>query len=211
MGAHSRDTPAKRSETSSPPPEVVNGSQKAGQLPYYRCPACGLLSHSVARYSTAGVCANCAAVLPDGAKLHLVAELMPAVRRTIRAGLDAPAQARHAVSSLPLREPVRDRLALLVSELVTNSLRHAGIAAGDPIELQVTNENGNLLASVRDGGSGFSPSARSGPAANGGFGLAIVAAIAREWGVERRSDGFTVWCAVDAVAAESATPMRRPA
>jgi anti-sigma regulatory factor (Ser/Thr protein kinase) len=165
----------------------------------------------VAAYSTAGVCANCSAVLPDEAKLHVVSESMPAVSRIIRAGLDAPAQARHAVSSLPLRDPVRDRLALLVSELVTNSLRHAGIAAGDPIELQVTSENGNLWASVRDGGSGFSPSAHSGPAANRGFGLAIVAAIAREWGVERGSEGFTVWCRVDAEAAESATPMRRPA
>jgi anti-sigma regulatory factor (Ser/Thr protein kinase) len=169
----------------------------------------------VAAYSTAGVCANCSEVLPDEAKLHVVSESMPAVSRTIRAGLDAPAQARHAVSSLPLRASVRDRLALLVSELVTNSLRHAGIAAGDPIELEVTSENGRLWASVSDGGSGFSLSEHVGPAANGGFGLAIVEAIARDWGVERGSDGFMVWCAVDAVdavdavAAESATPLRR--
>ena len=35
-------------------------------MPYYRCPACGSLSHSVAVYSTAGVCATCAAELPGG-------------------------------------------------------------------------------------------------------------------------------------------------
>ena len=181
-------------------------------MPYYRCPACGLLSHSVAAYSTAGVCANCSAPLPEDAKLQVVSESVPTVSRSIRAGLDAPAQARHAVSSLPLREPVRDRLALVVSELVTNSLRHAGLAAGDPIELEMTAANGDVCVSVRDGGPGFERSLRSRRrAAPGGFGLAIVAKLAREWGVDRGPSGFEVWCAVDTAWAEPAATMRRPA
>jgi anti-sigma regulatory factor (Ser/Thr protein kinase) len=181
-------------------------------VPYYRCPACGLLSHSVAAYSTAGICANCSAPLPDDAKLQVVSESVPSVSRSIRAGLDAPAEARHAVSSLPLRESVRDRLALVVSELVTNSLRHAGLAAGDPIELELTAANGDMWVSVRDGGPGFEPSLRSrSRAANGGFGLSIIATLAREWGVDRGPAGFEVWCAVDTASAEPADTMRQPA
>ena len=181
-------------------------------MPYYRCPACGLMSHSVAAYSTAGVCANCSADLPDHARLHVVSESFPAVSRSIRAGLAAPAQARRAVSSLPLREPVRETLALLASELVTNSLRHAGLSAGDPIELHVSGENGHVRLSVHDDGPGFSPSSQAaGAGANGGFGLAIVASVARSWGVDDDADGCTVWCAVDAAAAEPAMPMRQRA
>jgi anti-sigma regulatory factor (Ser/Thr protein kinase) len=180
-------------------------------VPYYRCPACGLMSHSVAVYSTAGVCANCSAELPEDAKLHVVTDSPARLQRSFRAGLEAPAQARRAVSGLPLSEPVRDQLALLVSELVTNSLRHAGLAAGDPIELEVSSENGHVWVSVRDDGPGFSPPAQvADPGPNGGFGLAILTSVAREWGVDSGAEGCTVWCAVDAAAA-AAMPMRQRA
>jgi hypothetical protein len=39
-------------------------------MPYYRCPECGLTTYSVARYSTVGMCASCAAPLPYEARLH---------------------------------------------------------------------------------------------------------------------------------------------
>ena len=38
-------------------------------MPYCRCPECGVLTHSVAGYSTLGVCASCAAPLPFEAPL----------------------------------------------------------------------------------------------------------------------------------------------
>ena len=120
------------------------------------------------------------------------------VRRSIVAGLAAPAEARDAVSALPVDVSTRKRLALVVSELVTNSLRHAGLAAGDPIELQVRRDNGYIRVAVHDDGPGFSPSVPAAePGANGGFGLAIIARLAREWGVEYGPDGCTVWCAVE--------------
>lgn len=169
-------------------------------MPYYRCPACGSLSHSVAAYSTAGVCAVCSADLPDHAKLEVVAGSKFEVNRSMRASLAAPAQARRAVVGLPLDDHARQRLALLVSELVTNSLRHAGLSAGDPIELEMTTENGQVLVAVRDGGPGFRPpplpKVNGANRGNGGFGLAIVASLAEEWGVDSTGDGCTVWCAV---------------
>ena len=166
-------------------------------MPYYRCPACGLLSHSVAAYSTPGVCANCSAPLPDDAKLDVVSDEGPVVSRRLAAGLAAPAEARQVVSELPLGAPARERLALVVSELVTNSLRHAGLAAGDPIGLEISRNNGHVRVAVHDGGLGFSPSARATVPESGGFGLAIIAGVSREWGADLAPDGFTVWCAVD--------------
>jgi anti-sigma regulatory factor (Ser/Thr protein kinase) len=168
-------------------------------MPYYRCPACGAMSHSVAAYSTAGVCAVCAAPLPDDAKLEVLPHHSVALSRKMRAGLAAPAQARRAVTSLPFLEATRERLALVVSELVTNSIRHAGLGAGDPIDLDVTSVDGHVRIAVHDDGPGFDPAPHAGEApANGGFGLALVAALSAEWGVERHPDGCTVWCAVQA-------------
>ncbi len=39
-------------------------------MPYYRCPECGLTTHSVAGHSSAGMCASCAAPVPFEARLH---------------------------------------------------------------------------------------------------------------------------------------------
>ena len=164
-------------------------------MPYYRCPACGSLSHSVAGYSTAGVCAICAAELPADAKLDSLPEARFGVNRSMRAGLGAPAEARRTVVSLPLLEPAREKLALLVSELVSNSIRHAGLSAGDPIDLELASENGQVWIAVHDGGPGFDPQGHT----NGGgpgFGLAIIAALAEKWGVDRSPDGCTVWCSL---------------
>ena len=166
-------------------------------MPYYRCPACGSLSHSVAVYSTAGVCAICAAELPDQAKLGALSESEFGVNRSLRAGLAAPRQARHAVATLPLRELARERLALVVSELVTNSIRHAGLATGEPIELQMTRDNGQVRIAVHDGGPGFDPhTVANGNGGGRGLGLAIIEKLADDWGVDRHPDGCTVWCAV---------------
>jgi anti-sigma regulatory factor (Ser/Thr protein kinase) len=158
------------------------------------------MSHSVAAYSTAGVCAICAAELPHTVKLDVRPRSKFAVTRSMRAGLAAPAQARRAVVTLPLREDVRYRLALVVSELVTNAIRHAGLAAGDPIELELASENGHVRIAVHDGGPGFdwkAPTNGNGNGNGAGLGLAIVAAMADEWGVEREPAGCTVWCAID--------------
>ena len=79
-----------------------------------------------------GACAVCGAPLPSDAKLDALPEPEVALSRSMRAGLAAPADARRAVGSLPLLEAAREKVGLLVSELVTNSIRHAGLGAGDP-------------------------------------------------------------------------------
>jgi anti-sigma regulatory factor (Ser/Thr protein kinase) len=85
--------------------------------------------------------------------------------------------------------------ALVVSELVTNSVLHSDAAAETPIELVVEFSDRALRVEVCDHGSAHAQeSVQAGPSATGaaGMGLAIVGVLADAWGVE--SNGHTcVW------------------
>jgi anti-sigma regulatory factor (Ser/Thr protein kinase) len=83
---------------------------------------------------------------------------------------------------------------LLVSELVTNSLRHSG-GAVDEVLVSVELMDDCFRVGVQDSGSDAVIAAR--PAdldAGGGFGLNLVAMLSERWGVERLADGGTqIW------------------
>jgi anti-sigma regulatory factor (Ser/Thr protein kinase) len=85
--------------------------------------------------------------------------------------------------------------ALVVSELVTNSVLHSDAATETPIELVVEFSDRALRVEVCDHGSAHAQeSVQAGPSATGaaGMGLAIVGVLADAWGVE--SNGHTcVW------------------
>jgi anti-sigma regulatory factor (Ser/Thr protein kinase) len=84
---------------------------------------------------------------------------------------------------------------LVISELVTNSVRHAGLDAGQPVQLSVNVEGENVRVAVRDPGPGFTPpSAPSDPAHVGGWGLVLVEQLADRWGVEHDGEANVVWC-----------------
>jgi len=112
--------------------------------------------------------------------------------------LDTPALARHELEGwLPetLGESVRDELRLLVSELVTNSIRHVSDSA-HPVELAVRIGARGIRVEVRDGGAGFVPGRPEPRGAEGGFGLFLVERLASRWGVDTR-DGTRVWFELD--------------
>ncbi len=72
---------------------------------------------------------------------------------------DSPAAARRALGDLADHLP-RRRLQdaeLLVSELVTNAIRHAGLDDGDTITLSVEASDRALRIEVSDPGPGFAP------------------------------------------------------
>lgn len=105
--------------------------------------------------------------------------------------LDSAAAARHAVDDLAGRLP-DDQLGdvrLLVSELVTNALRHAQMHPGDSIRLRVLIEPTHVRVEVGDPGQGFT---LGGPADDRdtveGWGLYLVATLADRWGVDRADD-----------------------
>jgi anti-sigma regulatory factor (Ser/Thr protein kinase) len=89
-----------------------------------------------------------------------------------------------------LDDGIDQTLKLLVSELVTNAVRHGG--DGGPVELHAT-WNSEIRVEVQDHGDGFSPAPRDrAPDEEGGFGLFLVGRLADRWGVET-DDGTTVW------------------
>jgi anti-sigma regulatory factor (Ser/Thr protein kinase) len=92
-------------------------------------------------------------------------------------------------------------LRLLVSELVTNSVRHAGLDSDDAIGLEITVSSERVRVEVMDIGPGFdrrSPEPREDR--TGGYGLFLVDRLADRWGVV--SDEATrVWFEIDRQAA----------
>jgi anti-sigma regulatory factor (Ser/Thr protein kinase) len=83
-----------------------------------------------------------------------------------------------------------ETLRLLVSEVVTNAVRHG--SATEPVNLNV-HWNSEVRVEVCDHGTGFTPHPRLGALDEpGGFGLYLVGRLADRWGVET-SDGTTVW------------------
>jgi anti-sigma regulatory factor (Ser/Thr protein kinase) len=90
---------------------------------------------------------------------------------------------------------VLDDLRLLVTELVTNSVRHAG--NGWLVGLDVFLTEHRVRIEVSDWGGGFTPRPRSpGQSAEGGWGLHLVDRIADRWGVLRDHQTL-VWLEID--------------
>src|SRR4051812_2911450 len=78
-------------------------------------------------------------------------------------------------------------LRLVVSELVTNSVLHAGLSPDDRISLFVEVRRGSVRGRVCDPGPGFEKPCEPRPRTDmrGGWGLPVVASISERWGVER--------------------------
>jgi anti-sigma regulatory factor (Ser/Thr protein kinase) len=87
---------------------------------------------------------------------------------------------------------------LVVSELVGNAVRYAAPLPGGVLEVSWTVDAGLVRLRVSDGGGPSVPARHdAGPEDVRGRGLAIVAALARDWGVELSANGAgpasTVW------------------
>jgi anti-sigma regulatory factor (Ser/Thr protein kinase) len=111
----------------------------------------------------------------------------------------APAAAREALEPLKaaVEAEVLDSVRLLVSELVTNAVRHARLRGQDRIHLRVEAGDRGVRVGVSDPGPGFIPAERSArPEDPFGWGLYLVGEIADRWGVER-SDRTMVWFEID--------------
>jgi anti-sigma regulatory factor (Ser/Thr protein kinase) len=112
--------------------------------------------------------------------------------------LPAQPQAAGAARRLLVREGLDPDLdhtvTLLVSELVTNSIRHAGVQDGDRIVLAARLADDWARVEVRDPGPGFDPDVRHGAP---GYGLRMLDMLAARWGVDHDDQGTRVWFEVD--------------
>lgn len=109
----------------------------------------------------------------------------------------APRHAREAVSVVAAGLPTEDleTARLLMSELVTNSVRHGPKTAGATVGVFVGVGRDRLRAEVSDGSTeGARP--RS-PSEEGGYGLALVAALAARWGAGREDGVNVTWFELD--------------
>jgi serine/threonine-protein kinase RsbW len=102
---------------------------------------------------------------------------------------------RHAIADV-LAGQVPDRVLsdaqLVLSELVTNSVRHAGVNGDAAIHVSAALTEHVLRLVVEDAGTAGKVIAREPSVDGGGFGLNLVAMLAQTWGVDR--DGATrVW------------------
>ena len=113
---------------------------------------------------------------------------------TIPSGPEAPLLARTIVSRWldgHSDERLQNDVRLLVSELVTNSVRHADQPPGAPLHLRAAAVDGVVRVEVADRGHG--PVRRRAPGDRaGGFGLHLVERLAARWGVNHE-DGTRVW------------------
>jgi anti-sigma regulatory factor (Ser/Thr protein kinase) len=125
------------------------------------------------------------------------------VERRLPVSPEAASAARHALDDLgdAMSDARLRDVRLLVSEVVTNAVRHADLAAGDANELVVELNGGALRVEVHDPGGGFVPTAPApDPTRPSGWGLYLVAELADRWGVD--SDETTlVWFEFDRPAA----------
>src|SRR3712207_2284485 len=108
----------------------------------------------------------------------------------------APWHARRAVEQLgdAIDDSVRPDVTLLVSELVTNSVKYGSAGA---LRLQIAAKSPKQVrVEVVNQGASFEPKARDRPVTDaGGWGLHLVEALTDRWGVH---DGSThVWFEID--------------
>jgi anti-sigma regulatory factor (Ser/Thr protein kinase) len=111
----------------------------------------------------------------------------------LRGGPEAAARARRALSKLraDIDPPLMETLRLLVTELVSNSVRHA---RSETVILKVLVGRAAVLTEVTDEGPGFDPTDAGTPGTDdSGWGLFLVERLADRWGVNQDPDATRVW------------------
>jgi anti-sigma regulatory factor (Ser/Thr protein kinase) len=135
--------------------------------------------------------------------------VLPDIDLRLRPDRRAPSEARRTLEGLrpTVADHLVDEAVLLVSEIVSNSVRHAHLDRTDTIEVRVRGTPELLRVDVIDPGPGFEVETLPPPNGNGGWGLRLLDRLATRWGVER--DHVTrVWFEL-AFAGGAGRPRRR--
>ena len=121
------------------------------------------------------------------------------ILETLPADIESVPVARELASDVGtgLMEPGQlDNLTLVVTELVSNAVRHA--ASEEPVRLAMTPKDGYLCVQVTDSGRGLVPEPGAiGGDAVPGYGLFLVEALTRRWGMTREGGCTRVWVEID--------------
>jgi anti-sigma regulatory factor (Ser/Thr protein kinase) len=110
--------------------------------------------------------------------------------------ISAPALARSAVADrlgeLGVDGAFGQTVVLLVSEVVSNAVRHSNAPPDAGISLDATVTARAVRIAVTDAGAGFEPRPRDPERLGEGYGLYLVAKAATAWGIDSEN-GTTVW------------------
>jgi anti-sigma regulatory factor (Ser/Thr protein kinase) len=114
---------------------------------------------------------------------------------SVAGGIEAARVARRAVHGLDGAVPAsaRDDVLLLVTELVTNAVRHGGVGADRSVDVRFERSQHRVRVEVVEPGTDFAPARPRVREAPGGWGLILVDRIADRWGVSSTSSGTCVW------------------
>lgn len=124
------------------------------------------------------------------------AEAVPMVHVRLPCEPRAPGLGRRSLDAIePFTDPtVLDDVRLLVSELLTNSVKHGGPSRHEAVELTVEVSTESVRVSVRDDGHGFRYERPDRDDRGSGWGLYLVEQISDRWGVVPvEGDGTSVW------------------
>jgi anti-sigma regulatory factor (Ser/Thr protein kinase) len=136
-------------------------------------------------------------------RLHVLAVVTKDARIVsfrVPGGKRAAGVARRSVLSSRAGLPgvIRYRLALLLSELVTNAIQHGGAGPDEMIQVRLASTPKRVRVEVHDPGSlGGGPRDRL-DAESGGYGLLLVDRLADGWGQEdTEAGGSLAWFELD--------------
>jgi serine/threonine-protein kinase RsbW len=134
--------------------------------------------------------------VPNSSALHV----------TLALRAEAASVARRDLRALGLGPTELATTALLTSELVTNSVRHAGPLPMGGVELHVAVNEESVRVEVLDGGPGFTPAGRApGSPQDACWGLHLVEEMADRWGVKADAPHTLVWFELDRAQPSAAT------
>ena len=166
-------------------------------MPHLQCPRCRVSQYSAPSCSRIGdACPVCGASLEAATKRFPARVGARTVCREFPSTASAVASARHALDAVyaDLGDLHRTTV-LLVSELVTNSVKHSRAPNG-AIELSACITPDVVRVEVTDDGEGFDPPPLADDDAESGRGLQLVQALADRWG-RRRGPRTSVWFEID--------------
>jgi anti-sigma regulatory factor (Ser/Thr protein kinase) len=116
----------------------------------------------------------------------------------VRASPEEVLLVRHALGGLGLPDVMLDDATLLVSELLTNSIRHSGLRPDEEVRVTAEWSGQRLRVTVRDRPAArpappVAGSIRPPPGAESGWGLFLVDQIASQWGTLDDEAGGGYW------------------
>jgi anti-sigma regulatory factor (Ser/Thr protein kinase) len=127
-------------------------------------------------------------------------EVCMRVQRSLPADATAPRLARDALADVSLRIPrnTADDLRLLLTELVTNVVKHADLRDGETIDLNVRTQPEHVEALLSYPFHGdFAPAIPFEPDAESGFGLFLVDQVCDRWSMVETQGRMQAWFEVD--------------